>query len=198
MKIGIEIDEISFSQVALADRPEHAAVLGRIFTSWSLIEATVAGLLGLMMHADHRAALAVLKTFNSNFSRVNAVRKIGKDMLDASVWEDFDNLMKEVLAYANERNKIAHSLWGVDKDQPDLVVRIPMSVIPNLVVRAPHMTSPMTEEFLASLRSEMTSFTVAKLEQIEQQGRDVLERVMKEATNKTFLLAEEKQSQARL
>lgn len=47
MPSGIEVDGISFNELALVNRPEHAAVLGRIFTSWSLIESSITALLGL-------------------------------------------------------------------------------------------------------------------------------------------------------
>lgn len=48
MPSGIEVDGISFNELALVNRPEHAAVLGRIFTSWSLIESSITALLGLL------------------------------------------------------------------------------------------------------------------------------------------------------
>ncbi|KGR98770.1 hypothetical protein X977_5090 [Burkholderia pseudomallei MSHR7504] len=48
MPSGIEVDGISFNELALVNRPEHAAVLDRIFTSWSLIESSITALLGLL------------------------------------------------------------------------------------------------------------------------------------------------------
>lgn len=186
MSIGLQIEGVSFDVDALKARPQHAAVLGRIFTSWSLIEGTIAALLGLMMHADERAALAVLQTFHNNHARVDAVRKVGAEMLAEEFKGDFDNLMKEVLNYATERNAIAHHLWGVCDDKPALVYRIPMSAVCGIVVKSPAMDVKKINEYLDLIKAKMDTFTLAELEQIEQQGQDILRRVMSETTKKAF------------
>ncbi|MCA8383686.1 hypothetical protein LGN22_32730 [Burkholderia cenocepacia] len=186
MPCGIEVEGISFNELALVNRPEHAAVLGRIFTSWSLIESSITALLGLMMHGDHRAALAVLESFNSNNSRVQAVRKIGKEVLDASLREDFDALMTEVLSYARERNAIAHSLWGSHMDKPEFVYRMPMAALSSKMVEAPNNPIVDAEAFTSSLKKDIAALSVADLERTEQKGRDLLLRVMRETTNKAY------------
>jgi hypothetical protein len=186
MPSGIEVDGISFNELALVNRPEHAAVLGRIFTSWSLIESSITALLGLMMHGDHRAALALLDSFNSNHSRVQAVRKIGKEVLDASVREDFDALMNDVLSYARERNAIAHSLWGSHEDKPECVYRMPMAALSSKLVEAPNTPTVDAEAFVSSLKKDIATLSVADLERTEQKGRDLLFRVMTETTNKVY------------
>jgi hypothetical protein len=189
MAVGLKIEGVSFDVDALKARPEHAAVLGRVFTSWSLIEGTIAGLLGLMMHADERAALAILQTFRTNNARVDAVRKVGAEMLSEEHKADFDSLMKAVTKYATERNAIAHNLWGMAESEPDLVYRLPMSAISGLVVRAPTMTPDQIDAWVSPIKAQMKSFTLADLEQLEQQGQQVLHRVMSETTGKMFRLA---------
>lgn len=146
------------------------------------------------MHADYRAALAILETFRTNSSRVQAVKKVGKQMLDPGAQEAFNDLMKEVLAYAEQRNKIAHNLWGVKDGEPDVVYRMPMTAISNFVVEAPEKPTYNAEELAASFRAQMQQFTVADLEQLEQRGRDVLHRVMTETTQKGYARAVEKQN----
>jgi len=185
----LQIGGVSFDVDALKARPEHAAVLGRVFTSWSLIEGTIAALLGLMMHADDRAALAILRTFRTNSARVEAVRKVGAEMLPEEHKADFDSLMKAVLNYATERNAIAHNLWGMAEGEPDLVYRVPMSAISGLIVRAPTMRSEQIGAWVDPIAAEIKSFTLAELEQLEQQGQQVLHRVMSETTGKMFRLA---------
>ncbi|WP_373981674.1 hypothetical protein LN047_10180 [Achromobacter sp. JD417] len=184
MPVGIEIDGIAFSELALVDRPIHAAVLGRIFTSWSLIESSITALLGLMMHDDHRAALAILETFKNNSSRVEAVRRVGKEVLDASLRQDFDELMKDVLSYARERNAIAHGLWGSRKSEYEVVYRMPVSALATFIVEAPHKTDHDTGALLDSFKEQIRMLTVDDLERIEQKGRDLLRRLMSETTQK--------------
>jgi hypothetical protein len=186
MPIGIEIDGIAFSEVGLVDRPTHAAILGRIFTSWSLIEGSVTALLGLMMHDDHRAALAILETFKNNRSRVEAVKRIGKGVLDASLLSDFNELMNDVLAYATERNSIAHGLWGARKDELGIVYRMPMSAFSKSIVESPTKTEYNVDKFVKSFNDQMTSFTVHDLEEIEQRGRAILARIMKETMKTAY------------
>lgn len=194
MPAGFRIEDIEFDELALVNRPAHAAVLGRIFTSWSLIEGTVAGLLGLMMHADQSAALAILSTFRSNSSRVDAVRKVGKQVLDETVQPRFDTLMKKVLDYAEKRNAVAHNLWGSNANEPDIIYRMPMTALSTVFVQMVDIDGSNfdVEAFVDSHKAQMTAFTVSDLEAIEQQGRDVLKLVMTETTQKGFDRAVEK------
>ncbi|NBI49612.1 hypothetical protein [Burkholderia sp. ISTR5] len=186
MPVGIKIDGIEFSELALVDRPIHAAVLGRIFTSWSLIESSVTALLGLMMHDDHRAALAILETFKNNSSRVEAVRRVGREVLAPSLRHDFDELMKDILLYARERNTIAHGLWGSRKAEKEFVYRMPVSALSSFIVEVPRKTDCDTSALLDSFKDDITTLTVDDLERIEEKGRDLLSRVMRETTKKVY------------
>lgn len=196
MPIGMEFEGITFSELALADRPIHAATLGRIFTSWSLIEASVASLLGLMMHNDHRAALALLASFKTNSARINAVRKTGKEVLEASLFEDFEKVMKDVLSYAEERNSIAHGVWGSCKAEPEIVYRMSIESFTRSVIVVNHMSADKALTELTAVRSTFAKFTADELNQIEQRGREMLQRVMKETTKKAYSLALERQEKA--
>lgn len=186
MNPGLQIEDIEFKGESLKSRPEHAAVLGRIFTSWSLIEGAIAGLLGLMMNADQRAALAILQTFRTNSSRVGAVRKVGAEILDPKLRADFDDMMKEVLSYAEERNAIAHNLWGVNDKEPSYVYRIPMTALSGIAVRAPSMDHDAMMAHIGPLKDSMKRFTVEDLEAIERRGEGVLIRVVKELAGNMY------------
>lgn len=186
MPTGLSIENVSFDADALKARPQHAAVLGRIFTSWSLLEGTIAGLLGLMMHADERAALAILQTFKTNYARVEAVRKVGNEMLAPAVKEKFDDLMKAILKYATERNAIAHNLWGVDDSEIDLVYRMPISAMSSVVVKASKLNTDEMLAHAACIKEQMKAVSLSELEQLEQAGQQLLRRVMKEVTGKMF------------
>ncbi|PVX35030.1 hypothetical protein [Janthinobacterium sp. 78] len=197
MPVGLDVDGIIFSEVALVDRPSHAAALGRIFTSWSLIEASIASLLGLMMHTDHNAALALLGTFKSNSARIDAIRKTGKQLLDASLFKEFDDVMKDVLSYAEERNAIAHGVWGSCKEKPEIVYRMPMNNFTRFLLETANSSADEILGKLESFKTSFTTFTLDNLERIEQQGRDVLSRAMAETMKKSYSLALEKQTKAK-
>ena len=187
MPVGITVEDIVFSELALVDRPDHAAVLGRIFTSWSLIEGCITAILGLMMHTNHLAALALLESFKTNNSRVNAVRKIGAKMLDASLTHDFDKLMGDVLSYARERNNIAHGLWGAHKANPDLVYRMPMAAMSKFAIESPgNINNHNVDAIMEAFKNDIQEFTLNDLEELEKRGRLILQRVMKETTKKLY------------
>lgn len=177
MPTGITIEDINFSENALVDRPAHAAILGRIFTSWSLIEASVASLLGLIMHADSRAARAILRRIGTNQRKIEAVKEVAKALLEGEAQKEILTLMGTVAAYAKERNDIAHNLWGAHKEEPNLIYRMPMTELSDLVVTSTE-TMPASNDLVVRMRSKMKSFTVSELEEIETQGKVVLEQVM--------------------
>jgi hypothetical protein len=197
MAVGIEVDEVNFSELALVDRPDHSAALGRIFTSWSLIEASIATLLGLMMHDDHRAALALLESFKSNSARIGAVRRTGKEVLEASLFVEFDKVMKDVLSYAEERNAIAHCVWGSCKSTPEIVYRMSMDNFTKFFIKTVHRSAEETLEEVESFKAAFKTFTLEELEQIERRGRDVLQRAMKEATKKSYSRASANKAEAK-
>lgn len=186
MAYGIKIDGVEFSKRALASRPDHAALLGRIVTTWSLVESAITGLLGLMMHDNHRAALAILDSFKTNNARVEAVRRIGKEVIDTSLRIEFDTLMKDVLSYAKERNAIAHGLWGVHENNPASIFRMPSTALSRYIVETPHMKNINVDEMLGSFKAEMSEFTVADLQRIEQMGQKILRRIMMATTQNAY------------
>jgi hypothetical protein len=197
MATGIQLDGIIFSELAMIDHPRHAATLGRIFTSWSLIEGSIATLLGFMMHDDHRAALALLRSFKNNNARIAAVRKTGKELLEASLFEEFDKVMKDVLAYAEERNAIAHGVWGSCKSETEIVYRMSMENFTRFFIEVAHKSAAEILTQLDSIKAAFKTFTLDELDQIEQRGQDVLKRVMNETTKKSYARALEKQAKAK-
>jgi hypothetical protein len=193
---GLEVDGIVFSELTLVDRPIHAAALGRIFTSWSLIEASIATLLGLMMHHDHRAALALLGSFKSNSARIAAVRNTGKEVLEASHFGEFDKVMKDVLSYAEERNAIAHGVWGSCMDKPDVLYRMSMDNFTKFFIETVHRSPEETLTLLDKFKDAFSTFTLEELNRIEQRGQHILQRVMTEATKKSYSRALQNQSKS--
>lgn len=197
MAFGMQLDGLSFNELALVERPTHAAAIGRIVTSWSLIEGTIAILLGFMMHQDHRAALALLGSFRTNKARIDAVRKVGKEVFDASLFAEFDEVMKSALAYAEERNAIAHGVWGSDKDKPEIVYLMSMQSYAKFFIEGYHTPADETLTKLDAVKAACKIFTLDELEKIELRGQSVLERVMNETTQKGYSLVEEKQATAK-
>ena len=187
MGYGIEVDGHKFCAKSLGERPRHAEVLGRIFTNWSLIEAHIGGLLGVLMHAEPKAGIAILSTFGSNYERVKATRKIAGAILKKEESADFDLLMKRVLKYAEKRNKFAHGIWGYRVDDEEHVFRLPSTALeyfPLLMnVWNGHTGgSPNnidSKQIVDQLLDGMEKFDVGSLESVEEVGTIILDDVAK-------------------
>lgn len=181
MSVGMEVHGIQFSDTALIARPEHAAVLGRIFTSWSLIESLVAAELGVVMGGDHRAALAVINAYGSNHQRVEAVKSIARALLDETPYNEFAALMGRVKSYASQRNQVAHGLWGVKSSAPDSVFRLPMKAHYGFIVGALAMAhAGDIDAKVNSLASEIEERTIDDLRSLEIEGRNLHEALMRD------------------
>lgn len=168
--------EIEFSDTALEHRPQHAAVLGRIFTTWSLVEGAVSSILGNLMHSNHRAAIALLGQFRTNKARLAAVKKVAAEMIAEQELPSFIDLMGRVAKHANIRNDIAHGVWGTRQDRPDAVFRLPLQDYSNLIIElvpaAKSGKSPLP--IVQNLLAKAEIFTLDRLLAIESEGRSLL------------------------
>lgn len=168
-----------FTVYALVDRPEHSAVLGRIFTSWSIIESVISGILAILMDAPGPVTVELLSTFSNNRTRVEAVRKVAKRVLKQKDLKEFDALMKDALDYAEKRNQVAHHLWGKSDDDTTVIYRMPMKALSHIYAYLP---GEIPREVSQMHKDETVAFTVQQLEEIEEQGAKLLGRLMKELT----------------
>src|SRR3546814_9310845 len=100
--------------------------LGEIVTSFSLIEGFIGGIYGMLRHQTIEQGIESLQALSTNAKRVQAVRnEIAANSL-LSVDQTHDDLMKQVLSYAEKRNKIAHGIWGAHPAHTDLIYRLPV------------------------------------------------------------------------
>src|SRR3546814_2826761 len=80
----------------------------------------------MLRHQTIEQGIESLQALSTNAKRVQAVRnEIAANSL-LSVDQTHDDLMKQVLSYAEKRNKIAHGLWGAHPAHTDLIYRLPV------------------------------------------------------------------------
>jgi len=133
------------------------------------------------MSAEPKAAIALLSTFRTNNSRVQAVKKVAKATLPASEYDPFQLLMKRVLSYAERRNEIAHGLWGVKEEDVANVYRLPLTALSDFaLIAVSAYKSGAIAKVVGELEAQMRPFSLHDLEHIENDGEDLLGAVMKD------------------
>src|SRR3546814_13839340 len=85
------------------------------------------GIYGMLRHQTFEQGIESLQALSTNAKRVQAVRnEIAANSL-LSVDKTHDDLMKQVLSYAEKRNKIAHGILGAHPAHTDLIYTLPRS-----------------------------------------------------------------------
>ncbi len=178
MPIGFKLDNIEFSTSGLQNIPRHAALLGEIVTSFSLIEGVVGVIYGMLKHQQIEQSIEELKQLPSNHARVQAVRKLIAQSSVLSRDSSSDDLMKQVLGYAERRNKVAHGLWGATPSDSDVAYRLPLKPWISTIARiVSTSTSGTFLENIDRLKDEMESYGVAELADLKQEGEALLTKV---------------------
>lgn len=178
MPIGFQLEDIEFSSNGLQKIPKHAALIGEIVTSFSLIEGVVGGIYGMLKHQQVDEAFEELKQLPSNHARVQAVRKLIAQHPGLSRDPGNDDLMKAVLSYAERRNKIAHGLWGVTTSDSGVAYRLPLK--PWINTMAGFVSARSSGALLKNLdriKEEMQSYGLPALIELKREGEALLTKV---------------------
>lgn len=180
MGIGVYIPPFDFAYDALSKRPQHAAALGRIITGWSLIEGTSGGLLGSMLHSDAETANAILSQFFTNKQRIDAIRAIAKAVLNGTDLINILEALSTVSAFAKDRNKIAHGVWGVNDDVQDGIVWMPLKSFMEFSASiSPAKNADNVINKISDISETISIYSLEDLESIGNNGESALKLIMK-------------------
>jgi hypothetical protein len=106
----------------LADKPDIAIIVVRIFAVWAAIERELNILLVRLLGADAKPVHAVFSILQTQGLRTAALEAAAKSTLST---EDFD-IFSAALSVANSaqktRNRLAHWAWGKCEQRPELLV----------------------------------------------------------------------------
>lgn len=179
MPVGFKLDEIEFTPDALLQHPKYAALLGEIVTSFSLLEGTVGGIYGLLLHQDIETAIECLKALSTNSKRVEAVRKEMAKNAELCGDPKNDELMKSILQFAEKRNQIAHGVWGSDPNTVDLIHLLPVKKWINFVASlVAHGTEGNAIEQIDELKAHIEEYDLSALQYLKSEGSALLEAAM--------------------
>ena len=113
---------VTFGASTVLERPDLAAALGAIASTWAVVEIHLSGFLAELASTNHKAALAILARIPTAKARSETIREIGRMTMP----EDQFNALKRLLALFNagakERNDVIHGVWGVAPSEPAALI----------------------------------------------------------------------------
>jgi hypothetical protein len=113
--------KITFSTDALADKPSMAVLVSKIFALWSDIDYRLGLLLVQILRADEHPAVAMYSTITSQYMQSIALDAAAKAALSRDDYGVFRATIGVVESVTTPRNQLAHWIWGVCEQRPDLL-----------------------------------------------------------------------------
>jgi len=113
--------KISLRADALADKPEMAILVTEIFAVWAEIEYQLSLLLVQVLGATESPAIAMHSILTSQQLQAKALDAAAKAALSAEQYEIFDAVTSVIESVQTPRNHLAHWLWGICAQRPDLL-----------------------------------------------------------------------------
>jgi hypothetical protein len=110
---------ISLMPDALADKPEMAIVVTRIFATWVEIEQQLAVILYRIIGGDHAATIAIYGILETQTLRKVALEAVAKAKLPPDDYPVFLTMLAASERVATPRNQLAHWPWGICPERPN-------------------------------------------------------------------------------
>jgi hypothetical protein len=107
---------------ALADKPEMALLVSKIFAQWAMIEFQLSLLLMRVLGADAWPALAMHETLTAQHLQIRALHAAADATLSLDDLDMFKAAVGATESAQTPRNHLAHWLWGVCKEKPDVLI----------------------------------------------------------------------------
>jgi hypothetical protein len=106
---------------ALADKPGMAAIVTMIFALWAEVEYYLAQLLTQILRDDTGPAIAIYETLRSQSMQRQALNAAAGAALSPEDYDLFDATMSLVEGVSTPRHQLAHWLWVVCEQRPELL-----------------------------------------------------------------------------
>ena len=132
---------IGLDLAALAERPEHAALIAQSCAAWSYVEAEMAVLLGVLLGANSDAAIAVYQTLRRRAARVDAIKAAAQIVLNSKENELLGAVLLVHQSAEAERNALAHGCFIALDSLPDVIVWVESSKVAHASVEYHHSTA---------------------------------------------------------
>jgi hypothetical protein len=153
------VDDITFRSEALSERPELAACIARVASSWARIEVMLGFLLGEMLGTEARTGVRMYLALTGSSAQDASLSAAAEFCLSADLQEEFTSLRREVRSCARQRNTIVHGIWGVTPKLPtSLVYCPPNSLIQGIADAAQPNGTPQPEALSRSFMTDLLEY----------------------------------------
>lgn len=150
----------------IEDRPNVAAIVGRIITAWADIEVQCARLLARIMGTNVPAAAAVFSSLRNSRAQSDALEAAAKAVLDNRDRRLFSAHMARKASLEKERNDLAHGCYGIEVSLPNAVIWVAQADY--IAFTTAHETGT-DEQTLEAYRKRMFVYEIGTLERIAQE-----------------------------
>ena len=167
-------EQWTFGPDALAKRPQHAALIGQCLAGWSYVDAEMAVVLGALLSANSKAAIAVYNTLRRSSGRREAIEAAAKAVLNADELELVEAILKVCKTVEDERNDLSHGCFIAFDKMPDSIVWIESAKMSPLLVEFHHSDAHKRsfgvlyalKEFMEQLLGNSFHYRITDLETI--------------------------------
>lgn len=148
------------------ERPELAQLIGKCLMIWSPVEAEMALVLGQLLGAKHRAAMAVFHSLRRSSAQREAVTLAAESTLDAPGREIVAAVLAAHKSVEVERNALAHGHFGTYSKLSDAILWMNSSTY--ITIKADHELAAKRYEAddWGTVYDEMYYYEAADLQQI--------------------------------
>ena len=107
---------------SLSKRPELAMHIGIIIGMWANVDLAMARLLSEMLHISASRGTAMYVAIENDGARKASMRAAAKECLPEDLQKEFESLLVSLKTPAAQRNKMAHGIWGIPRDDIPILV----------------------------------------------------------------------------
>lgn len=124
------------NQNCMADRPEMAAIIARCLLTWSLVDVEMSLILAALLDTRSDAAVAVYLSLQNARAQRDALSSAAAVSLSGEELALFNATLTLHKASSNDRNDLAHGVFGVVSNQPDQLIWCPSAKFAAWMTRA--------------------------------------------------------------
>jgi hypothetical protein len=164
-----------FGVGAIEHRPVAAQIVARCITYWTVVEASSADLLAVMLKANTEPAIALYLSLQNARAKTDALQAIATTTLEAEDLKLALALLAHKTAVEKRRNDLAHGVFGFSNTIPDGLLWITTTDYSHYNAR--RMGIEMTDELTGWLEDHIYVYEIGALETVARKI-ETLEKIV--------------------
>jgi hypothetical protein len=115
-------DDLLFTPEAIQQRPEIAALMATIIFQSTFIDALIIRFLTDILKLEAKPVIEIFTAITNDGAKTVALRKLAEIYLHPDLGDKFSSILKSYKKAIENRNLVAHHLWGISNTMPDVVI----------------------------------------------------------------------------